>query len=139
DAREPVLRAARGLAARPAGQAGGQLEVLESVQVVVEVRLLGEEADPAAALRVVDRAAEQLRIAGGAADGTPEQRDRRGRARAVGTEEPEHLAAANVEADVLDAAGDLQRPGIAVVAREAADPDGERVRRRRSAVRVWSR
>jgi len=106
-----------------ARQAAGELEVLEPVQVIVEVRLLGKEADAAARLGLVDRAAEQEGLPGRPLDEAHEQLDRRGLPRAVRAEVAHHLAARHVERDVLHAPRDAHGPVVPVVTRQRAHVD----------------
>ena len=105
DTPEPLLGTRRGIHSRQARQPAGQLQVLESVQVVVEVRLLGQEPQSPAARRVGDRLVEQPARAAGRLEQTGEQLQGRGLARAVRPEHAHDLARLDLEAEV-DQTGD---------------------------------
>src|SRR6185436_3954031 len=119
---EPVRGAAAGLGAGEAREPAGQLEVLESAQVVVEVGLLGKESDAPPASLALDRLAHQPGLPAGRLEQAGEQLERGGLAGAVGPEVAEDLAPLHLEVQLLDAAGDLEGPGVAI---ELGEPAGE--------------
>jgi len=99
-------------------QVGETLEVLDHAQAEIEARRLGHDRDPPADLHPVlrpERHARDGRRAGGRSDERSEGPHRRGFSGAVWAQEPEHLAVADLERDVLES------DAIAEALRQAVD------------------
>ncbi len=97
------MRVARVARVQPV-QPAEELEVGRRRQLVVQPRRLGQDADPGAdGLGLID---DVQSVDGCAAlrrcDQRREHPDRRGLARAVGSEEPEHLATVHLEVHATD-------------------------------------
>ena len=90
----------------------GQLQVLEAVQVVVEVRLLGKEPEAPSARGALDRLAEHPCLPARRPEEPGEQLQRRGLAGAVRTEVAQHLAAPNFEIEGVDSRATLSVQGF---------------------------
>src|SRR5690606_7729992 len=91
------------------------VQELHRRQVVVEIGVLWQVADPALRRDVASRGPQDARLARARMDQPHQHLHRRGLARAVGTKEAENLAALDVEADAIDGG----RP----LAKEALDED----------------
>src|SRR6185436_3078117 len=111
------------VATRHAGEACNELQILEAVERVVEIGLLGQEADARAAGDALDRLAEDHRRAARGLEEPGEDLERRGLAGAIRAQVAEHLAAVDVERQRLEAARHLLRPRVAVALAEPADAD----------------
>ena len=124
DAPEPPACGARGVATGDAGETRDELQVFDAVQVIVEIRLLGQEAQGPAAVHVLDRLTHEPGPAAAGLEQAGEDLERRGLAGAVWPEVSEDLAPADLEVQVLKPAGDLERPVAPVALGQPLDPDG---------------
>jgi hypothetical protein len=97
-------RTAAPLARVEAEQPAHQIEQLRARQVVVEVRVLRQEAEPLLDLSIGDRPAEDARLPRRREDEPHQHLERRGLAGAVGAEEAEDLVLLDGETDVGDGA-----------------------------------
>src|SRR4029079_15734849 len=100
---EPVSRARARLAGGEAGESAGELEVFESAQVVVEVRLFRQESQARAARGLFDRNTEEPRTAGARLDEAGEELERRGLPRAVRSQQSHDLARADLQVEGVQA------------------------------------
>jgi hypothetical protein len=97
DPHDQLVGAGPAIGGGHAGQPAAEIEQLADREVVVEVRLLGQEAHALAGGPARHRRAEDLGLAAGDRAQPHQAADRRGLAGAVGAEEAEHLAAGDGE------------------------------------------
>ena len=95
--------------------------------MIVEVRVLRQEADVLAALRGAGRTAEQERLTARRRQEPEQHAQRGGLARAVRPEQPEHRALGDVERHRVDGGLDAPGPGVAEILPQAVDADGDLV------------
>ena len=101
-------------AARDLEQPAVEVERLLGVEELVEVRLLGQVADPLVLGDVGGRLVEDQGVALGGEEQAEQQLDRRGLARAVGAQQAEDLAAVDLKIEGLEGLDLRASPEIAV-------------------------
>ena len=116
DARDQAIGAAASLRRRHVAQRADEIQELFRREVIVEVGALGQVADPALGRQARHRQPQHLGAPAGREDEAHQHLEGGGLAGAVGAQEPEDLAAMDVEADVfhrLDAlAEEAQAEGL---------------------------
>ena len=107
-----------------------EIERLARAEIAVEVALLGQVADARLGLHVARRFAEDGDLALGRVEQAEQHLDGRGFAGTVRPEQPEHLAAAHLEVDVVDRARLGPSPEILEDLGQADGTDDDLVGRR---------